>query len=165
MTTLRTLLAAAAATLCLTLPAAAQDGVHIKDAYARASAASGAVFLTIENHQTDEDRLISAASDVAKRVELHTHKEDTNGVMQMMEVPEGFVVPGNGEHALARGGDHVMLMGLNRVLNTGDVVTLTLTFEKAGAVTVEVPVDNERTGGPMGGAMGHMGHDMTPKAD
>ena len=159
MTTIRSLLVAAAAALCLTLPTAtpvaAHDGVHINDAYARASAMSGAVFFTIENHQTDDDRLIAAASDVAAKVELHTHKSDANGVMQMMAVPEGFVVPGNGSHALARGGDHVMMMGLKGPLKTGDTISLTLTFEKAGEVTLEVPVDNERMGGPMGGAMGH----------
>jgi len=171
--TFKTLLRAAAAALCLNLPAAnpvaAQDGVHINDAYARASAASGAVFFTIENHQTEDDRLIAASADaVASKVELHTHKQDANGVMQMMEVPEGFVILANGEHALARGGDHVMLMGLTAPLNTGDVVSLTLTFEKAGVITLDVPVDNERTAGPMGGPMGgpmqgtmdHSGHAM-----
>lgn len=159
--TFKTLLVAAAATLCLTFPAAANDGVQINDAYARASAASGAVFFEIENHQTDDDRLIAASADaVAAKVELHTHKEDANGVMQMMHVPEGFVVPGNGTHALARGGDHVMLMGLKGPLNTGDVISLTLTFERAGVVTVEVPVDNERMGGAMQGGMDHSGHAM-----
>jgi len=160
MTSLRSLLVAAAAAFCLTLPAAApvaaHDGVHIKDAYARASAMSGAVFFTIENHQTEDDRLIAAASDVAAKVELHTHKSDGNGVMQMMAVPEGFVVPGNGSHALARGGDHVMMMGLKAPLATGDTVSLTLTFEKAGVVTLEAPVDNERTEA----AMDHSGHAM-----
>ena len=167
--TIKTFLAAAAVTLCLTLPATAHDGVQINHAYARASAASGAVFFEIENHQADDDRLIAAsAAAVADRVQLHTHKEDANGVMQMMHVPEGFVVPANGTHALERGGDHVMLMGLKAPLNTGDVISLTLTFERAGTITVEVPVDNDRKPPMAGGAMGHMnhsGHDMTPKTD
>lgn len=159
--TLRSFLAALAASLCLTLPAAAHDGVHIADAYARASAASGAVFLVIENHQTVDDRLIAASTDVAARTELHTHKEDTNGVMQMLEVTEGFVVPAGGSHALQRGGDHVMLMGLKAPLDTGDVVTLTLTFERAGVVVVEVPVDNDRKPDHAG----HMDHNMAPKTE
>lgn len=157
--TFKTYLVAAAATLCLGLPASAHDGVHINDAYARASAASGAVFFVIENHQTEEDRLIGVASDAAERVEMHAHSEDANGVMMMGKVPGGFVVPGNGSHALARGGDHVMMMGLRAPLKTGDVVPLTLTFEKAGVVTIEVPVDNERTG-VEGGSMDHSGHTM-----
>ena len=158
--TIKTFLVAAAATLCLTLPAFAHDSVHINDAYARASAASGAVFLEIENHQTADDRLLTVGTDAAERAELHTHKESADGVMQMMEVPEGVVVPGNGTHALARGGDHVMLLGLKAPLKTGDVITLTLTFEKAGAVTVEVPVDNERTGAAPKVGMDHSGHKM-----
>lgn len=160
MTMFRSLVVAAAAALCLTLPTtpvAAHDGVHINDAYARASAMSGAVFFEIENHQTDDDRLMSVATDAAKRVELHTHESDANGVMQMRHVTEGFAVPGNGSHVLARGGDHVMLMGLTGPLATGDTVSVTLTFEKAGVVTIDVPVDNERTG-DAAGMMDHSGH-------
>jgi copper(I)-binding protein len=41
---------------------------------------------------------------------------------------------------------HVMLMGLKHPLKQGDVVHLTLTFQTAGAVAVDVPVDNTRKG-------------------
>ncbi len=156
-------LAAAAVALGLTLavPAAAHDGVHINQPYARLSAQSGAVFMVIVNHAAGDDRLVAAAApEVAQMVQLHTHKEDANGVMQMLEVPEGFVIPGHGEHALARGGDHVMLMGLKQEIKDGDPFALTLTFENAGEVVVEVPVDNKRdaAGGDMEG-MDMQGHD------
>lgn len=146
----------------IAMPAFAHDGVHINDPYARVMGgvgASGAVFFEIENHQDEEDRLISAASDVADMVQLHTHKEE-GGVMKMVEVPEGFAVPASGKHALARGGDHVMLMGLKSELKNGDVVDLTLTFEKAGEVKVQAVIDNDRK--PEQGAMGHdmSGHNM-----
>ncbi|MDO9525072.1 MAG: copper chaperone PCu(A)C [Gemmobacter sp.] len=143
----------------------AQDGLHIDDAYMRTSgnmATSGAAFMVIENNTSADDRIVSASSDVAERVELHTHKQDANGVMQMLEVPEGFVIPANGAHALERGGDHVMFLGLKSPLAHGDVVTVTLTFEKAGAMEVQIPVDLERK--PMHGAksgpMNHSGHGM-----
>ncbi len=158
MTLIRSLLVAAATTFCATLTAAgtanAHDGVHINDAYARASTSSGAVFFEIENHQLEDDRLISVASNAAKKVELHTHKAGADGVMQMIAVPEGLMIPGNGSQILGRGGDHVMLMGLVAPLATGDTVSLTLTFERAGVVVLEVPVDNERTDA----AMDHSGH-------
>jgi copper(I)-binding protein len=48
-----------------------------------------------------------------------------------------------------RGGDHIMLMGLTRAFKDGDMIHLTLTFEHAGVVDVDVPVDNARTGAPM----------------
>jgi len=142
-----TLLAAAAAA-ALAMPAMADMAkIMVQDPYARssgASAKSGAAFMTLMNHTDQDDRLIAASSDAAARVELHTHKENADGVMQMMEVEEGFAVPAGGMHALARGGDHVMLMGLTAPLAQGDIVTLTLTFEKAGEITVEVPVDLTR---------------------
>lgn len=153
---LKPLLAAALAALLAT-PALAQDGPLVEDAYARASAHSGAIFLTIVNRADQPDRLLSATSDAAARVELHTHKEDANGVMQMLEVEEGFSIPGGGTYKLDRGGDHIMLMGLTRPLAQGDTVTLTLTFERGEVVTLDVPVDNDRK--PAGhGAPDHSGH-------
>ena len=121
--------------------------IHIVDAYARVSgpaAKSGAAFMVIENQGVEADRLIDAASDAAVRVELHTHISDGNGVMQMRHVPDGFAIPAGESHSLQRGGDHVMLMGLSRPLADGDTVTLTLTFEKAGEVVIDVPVDLDR---------------------
>ncbi len=141
-----TLFAATAAALSFAMPALAGD-IMVQDPYARTStmmSKSGAAFMVLMNHGAEDDRLVAASSDVAQRVELHTHKEGANGVMQMIEVEEGFPVPAGGMHALARGGDHVMFMGLNRSLAQGDIITLTLTFEKAGDMTIEVPVDLER---------------------
>ncbi len=132
----------------------AEGEITVLDPYARAStmmSSSGAAFMVIENHTGADDRLVSAASDIAERVELHTHVADANGVMQMIEVPEGFVIPANGSHALQRGADHVMFLGLTRPLAQGDIIPVTLTFETAGEVVVEVPVDLERK--PMHGQM------------
>jgi periplasmic copper chaperone A len=141
------------------LPAQAHDGVHVEGAYARTSAQSGAVFMTIVNHGPTEDRLLSARTDAAEMAGLHTHTENADGVMQMPDVPEGFAIPGHGDHALARGGDHVMLMGLTRPLKTGDTITLILTFEREGEVTLDVPVDNDRKTPDDGG---HATHSHTP---
>ena len=77
-------------------------------------------------------------------MELHTHIDDGNGTMQMREVEDGFVIPAGGAHVLGRGGDHVMFMGLTRSLKDGDTVTVTFTFEKAGDMTVEIPIDLDR---------------------
>jgi copper(I)-binding protein len=151
---------AAIAAVSFALPAFAGD-IMIEDAYARASTGmskSGAAFMIIKNLGDSDDRLVSAASDVAMRVELHTHISDANGVMKMVEVEEGFAIPAGGEHALQRGGDHVMFMGLNRPLEQGDTVTVTLTFEKAGEMTVDIPVDLERQ--PMHGGMQMNGQTM-----
>lgn len=128
----------------LTTAALAYDGLKIADPYARAAspnAKAGAAFMIIENHTATEDRLLSASSDVAARVELHTHIDDGNGTLQMREVEDGILIPAGGAHVLGRGGDHVMFMGLTRSLEDGDTVTVTFTFENAGEMKVEIPVD------------------------
>lgn len=147
-----------AAAMAVALPAVAQahDGIHIRDAFARASTAmsvSGAAFMVIENHAAQDDRLVAASSNAAERVELHTHLE-TDGVMRMVEVEEGFVIPAGGSHALARGGDHVMFLGLTGPFEHGETVALTLIFENAGALEVDVPIDLER-GADHGGGHSH----------
>lgn len=135
--------------------------ITITDPYLRVSGAmakTGAAFMVIENHGAD-DRLIGVKSDIAERVELHTHEQDANGVMKMVHVEEGFAIAAGEQHALQRGGEHVMFLGLKSVPAEGEKISLTLTFEKAGDVTIEVPLDNKRAA-EMGKAMDHskMGH-------
>ena len=140
-----TILAAVAAST-LALPSFAAD-IMVQDPYARSSAmmaTSGAAFMQIMNHGETDDRLIGAASPVAEMVQLHTHKEDENGVMRMLHVEEGFPVAAGETLMLARGGNHVMFMGITEPFEQGDMIPLTLTFEKAGDITLEVPVDLER---------------------
>lgn len=153
-----TLAAAFAALLALPAPSFAHDAtIHIVEPYVRAmpGGMSGAAFMVIQNTGDQDDRLVAAASDVARRVELHTHKEDAQGVMRMVEIEGGIAVPAGASHALDRGADHVMFMGLTRSLAEGDLVSVTLTFERAGDMTLEIPVDNGRQ--PFGAMQGH-GH-------
>lgn len=150
----RTTLAIAVAAISFAGAALAEGKIMIDDAYARASgknAKAGAAFMVIMNHGED-DRLIGAKSDVAARVELHTHKIDDNGVAKMIEVEEGFEIPAGESHMLKRGGDHVMFMGLKQSFEQGDMIPVTLIFDKAGEMQVEIPVDLERK---PGGGMTH----------
>ena len=129
-------------------PAVLAGDIVIQDPYLRVSsksAKSGAAFMAIHNHSLKSDVLISVVSAVAKKVELHTHKE-ANGVMKMIKLEDGIVIPGMGHHALKRGGDHVMFMGLTQSLQHGDEIVVTLIFERSGSVKLTVPVDLERTG-------------------
>lgn len=144
MSPMKTILAASAAAV---LAAPAYADIMIEDAYARAagmSAMAGAAFMRIMNTGDSDDRLIAARSDVSKVVELHTHIENADGVMQMVEVEEGFPIPAAGMHVLQRGGDHVMFMGLNGPFEQGKTITVTLVFEQAGEMSVDIPIDNER---------------------
>jgi len=120
------------------------DPIKIEDAYARSGSKSGAAFFKILNAGDVDDRLVAASSEVARKTELHTHIMNDQGVMRMVHVEEGFVIPAGGAHELARGGDHVMLMGLAEPLEQGGTVTITLEFEVAGEIAVDIPVDNDR---------------------
>lgn len=160
----------AATALALLLPTIASAHMVIEDAYARAAspmAQTGAAFMSIFNHSDMDDRVLSVTSDVAERVELHTHVEEAGGVMRMVEIEGGIAIPAGETHLLQRGGDHVMFLGLTRPLVEGEEVELTITFEHAEPVTVVVPVDLERQDMPGGGMMNHdaMDHDMDHGSD
>ncbi|WP_227268855.1 copper chaperone PCu(A)C [Roseobacter weihaiensis] len=146
----------ACALVLVTFPVFALAEIVVTDPYARASrpnAPTGAAFMMIQNTGETADRLISASSDIAERVELHTHIDQGDGIMKMVEVEEGFPIAPGETHMMVRGGDHVMFMGLNESLEQGGEVVVTLTFEQAGDVVVTIPVDNERQ--PDHGAMDH----------
>lgn len=100
--------------------------------------AMSAIYMTIHNTGSEADRLIKAQSDAAQVVEIHT-MEEKDGVMTMHPV-DGIDVPANGDAELKPGGFHVMLIGLTRDLTIGEQVTVTLTFEKAGDVTLQADV-------------------------
>lgn len=124
--------------------AAAHDGMHVVDAYARsANPKAGAAFMVLENHRKVACTLTAVATDRAQKAELHTHQE-VEGVMKMGKIEGGITVPAEASHRLQRGGDHVMLMGLNAPLKDGQMVRLTLDFGDCGTEEVEIPVDNQR---------------------
>lgn len=146
------------AALFIVTPAFAEIEIH--DPYARSSnAMAGAAFMKIHNHGDADDRLIDVQSDVAARTELHTHIEDENGVMRMVHVEEGMDIPAGGDILMQRGGKHVMFMGLNDAFEQDETLTITLVFENAGEVVVEVPVDQTREDMMDHGGMDHSGHD------
>ena len=121
--------------------------VVVHDAYARAaspSAMAGAAFFHIENTGDHAVVLIGAETPAAARTELHTHREISEGVMQMVEIEGGITLAPGETRILERGGDHVMLMGLTNSLNDGDMLTLTLIFESADPAVVDIPVDLSR---------------------
>ena len=139
-----------AAVAALSLPAAAlaQDvSIKISDEFARSSnPKSGAAFMTIQNDGQQDCTLIAASSPAAPKVELHTTRENADGMMEMLPVEGGITIAAGGSHALARGGDHIMLMNIPTPLLQGDDVPMTLDFGECGVVELEIPRDSERTG-------------------
>lgn len=122
-------------------PGAVAPGLTVENAFARPAPAGGAggAFLTVINAGSEADRLIAVRSPAAPTTELHETIDD-NGVMKMRHAPAGFEVPANGKLELKPGGKHVMFMGLTSALTEGGQVEMTLTFEKAGEITIQAPI-------------------------
>jgi periplasmic copper chaperone A len=132
--------------------AAAEQPVTVTNAWARATpggATIGAAYVTIEGTASNSgDVLISVSTPIAGRAEIHTHIEE-DGVMKMRKVEKIAVAAGE-KHALAPGGDHIMLFDLKAPLKLGVPVPLTFTFEKSGAVNVTATVEAVGASGPAG---------------
>ena len=134
------------ATLLMTTSAFA-EGLMVKDPYARAArpnAPTGAAFMTLMNHSDQDITLRGVSSDVAKRVELHTHIDNGEGIMQMTEIEGGITILAGEMHMMKRGGDHIMMMGLTKFLVDGETIFVTFEFETGAEMVVEIPVDNAR---------------------
>lgn len=116
---------------------------------------TGAAYLTLtDNGQPD---LLTGASTLgADMTELH-HTINANGVMQMRPVADLPLETGKSV-TLAPGGYHVMFFNLKRPLQQGEAFPLTLTFEHAKPITVQVQVAGPGASGPTG-SMSEM-HDM-----
>jgi copper(I)-binding protein len=148
--------------------ASTPSGVSIEGAWARTSpmmATAGAAYMTITSPV--DDRLSGASVDasVAATVEIHetVMGGDMGGDMggstgdtmmggsapatseptMMMQPVDGIDLPAGTAVELKPGGYHIMLLDLPAPLEIGQVITITLTFDKAGTVEVPVTVADE----------------------
>ncbi|MGR3291688.1 MAG: copper chaperone PCu(A)C [Paracoccaceae bacterium] len=115
------------------------DGAYFRTAGPLAK--SGGAFMQLFNLAVTDDRLMAVSSNIAVRVEMHQNIDAGNSVMQMRKVEGGFLIPAGGVHILERGGDHLMFMGLTRRIVDGDVITVVLSFQNAGDISIDIPVD------------------------
>src|SRR5690606_16454619 len=134
-------------------PAAAE--LALTDAWA-APTPSGvdvsAGYLTITNGTEAADRLLSATSPRAERMEVHEMAME-GAVMQMRPVTQ-LEVPAGESVQLAPGGTHLMFYGVAEPFAEGQSIPVQLMFETAGAVDVTLPV---RRGAPEAHGSGHGG--------
>ncbi len=85
------------------------------------------------------DRLLSASSPAAGKVEIH-NMEMIDQVMVMRPVEGGLEIPAGGTLELKPGGLHLMFMSPSEPFREGESVPVTLQFEKAGNVEIVLPV-------------------------
>jgi copper(I)-binding protein len=144
----------AASVLALATLAATAHGVKfgtidIDSPHARATAAGQAVgggYFKLVNGGA-ADKLVAARSPAAASVELHSMRMEGD-VMRMRQV-DAIELPAGQTVELKPGGLHLMLMGLKAPLKAGDSVPVTLRFEKAGEVTVQLKVEAPGASAPV----------------
>lgn len=125
-----------------------KSGIEISDAWVRVvgnmeamgdMGPATAIFMNIHNYNDQTDLLLKAETDIAEMAQIHLSEVDANGVSSMHEVKE-VLIPADGLAELKPGSYHIMLMGLKKVITEGEMITVTLTFQNAGAITIEAPV-------------------------
>lgn len=116
----------------------------IVDAWARPPAMAGgnaAAYFVVRNDGDTADRLIGVSSTLAM-AEMHESVMADDGTMTMNPV-DGVDIPAGSSVAFERGGLHIMFMGVAEPPAVGDTISLTLVFQNAGEVTLDVPVRAE----------------------
>jgi len=146
-----------------TAPALAAHGeavtigtIEITGAFTRATLPNAPVaggFLTLTNKGSEDDRLVSAEADIARDTQIHEMAMDGD-IMKMRQITDGLVIPAGESVTLSPGGYHLMMMGLNAPVAEGDAIPVTLTFEKAGSIVVELLAGGTAADAP-GQPMGH----------
>jgi hypothetical protein len=142
----------------------------VTDLWSRATppgAKVGAAYMTIENKGSTPDRLVSVSSPVG-HADVHEMKT-TNGVMTMRPVEGGLTIAPGQKVTLAPGSYHVMITDLQTPLKEGEMLHVTLKFEKAGdldatfhirSIGAQGPNDTAGKPGHMEGMKGHSGMKM-----
>lgn len=163
------LILAGFAALCTLSPALAQHshgnaqaapGIAVTDGFARATlpgAPVGGAYLTLHNGGTEDDRLVSVSSPAAGRMAIHDMVMEGD-TMKMTPLPDGLPLPAGETVTLEPSGKHLMLMDLTGPLTEGETLDVTLTFERADPVTVQLPIAAVNAGGDAGGHGHHHGH-------
>jgi hypothetical protein len=121
-----------------------QGGLFIHHPWARPTAGEskvGAVYLSVKNNGEQADRLKSASTPIAGKVEIHESTQDAAGVMRMRQVEGGLAIAPGATVELKPGGLHIMLIDLKQTLSEGQKAPLKLVFEKSGEVDVDIKVE------------------------
>lgn len=103
-------------------------------------------FFVVTNKGETADRLVSASSRQAERIEIHAIKV-VGGDIKMRRLADGLRVPPDTTLTLKPRGYHLLMLGVKVPLAKGAALPVTLVFDKAGSVDIELVV---RAAGPVG---------------
>lgn len=97
---------------------------------------SGAGYLVLRNTGDKPDKLLSASTAIASKVELRF--SDKTSHPPIARQTNAIEIPAGGEVRLQPGGSHLMLMGLKQPLKEGRHFPVVLHFEHSGAMAVDM---------------------------
>ena len=120
-------------------------GIDIEEVWGRPSpksANNAAFYMAIDNAGQEQDTLIEVSIDICGATELHMSSIDDAGVMSMQQVGQ-IDVPAGETTNLEPGGLHVMCIDRQADLNPGDSVPISLSFTRAGEITVEAEIKEQ----------------------
>jgi copper(I)-binding protein len=121
-----------------------------------AGATVGGGYLTLMNHGSAADRLVSVEAPFAEKAEIHESLTE-DGVAKMREITGGVEVKPGATVEFKPGGKHVMFIGLRSPMAQGETRKVALVFEKAGRLEVEFAVGSAGAQ-PAAGTTDHKGH-------
>ena len=123
-------------------PPAAMNGLSLSRPWARPDRAiptQAGGFFTVRNAGA-ADRLVAAASPLADTVEIHAIRVVGADIL-IRPLPNGLALPADSTVELKPRGYHLLLTGMKARPAVGSRLPVTLTFEKAGRIEVELAVE------------------------
>ena len=121
------------------------NGLTVAEAWAPATppgSSTAAVYLEIVNAGANDERLIGARTDVAARIEFHTHTH-RDGMMAMEQVAS-VIVPSGESVTFKPHGLHLMLFDVRQELKPGDTISIVVDLELAGELSFAAEVRDIR---------------------
>lgn len=118
--------------------------IQVRHPWSRATPPGAKVavgYMEIRNRGKQPDKLLSATTTLAQRVEMHVTERDAD-VMKMRQV-KAFEIPARERYELRPGGSHLMLVDIVRPLKKGERVAMRLVFERAGELEIELEVQEQ----------------------
>ncbi|HSP32503.1 MAG TPA: copper chaperone PCu(A)C, partial [Halomonas sp.] len=116
--------------------------IEVSQPWARATppgAAAGGGFVTLTNQGDRDDRLVGVSTTITDQAEIHIMEMDGD-VMRMQHLPGGIEIPAGETVTLAPGGLHLMFMELASPIEEGQTIPVTLEFQHAESIEVQLQV-------------------------
>ncbi len=104
---------------------------------------AGGMYMIIKNSGDGADKLLSGSSPACGSIEVHEMVMKDDGSMGMNLIDKPLEIPAGGQVELKPGDLHIMCIMKNDQFAVGNMIDLTLKFEKSGEKTVSVELRNE----------------------